>query len=127
MATPEDADARMTVGELRRALDAQGSPWSIDDEDLSDEDPLPSHPAGVSPSSLRALQAAARVVGVRGLDFAALLRAHPPTNAFLVERAVALGFLDADAARPYGGVPPEGFLPPDEPSEAGPQGPSSGA
>jgi hypothetical protein len=127
MATPEDADARMTVGELRRVLAARGAPWTVD-ESLRDEAPIPTHPSGVSSNSFRVLRAAARAVGVRGLDFAALLRARPPTNAFLVQQAVALGFLDGDEARRYGeGVPPEGPLSPDEPSETEPPGPSSGA
>jgi len=125
MATPEDADARMTVGQLRRVLADRGSPWSVD-KGLRDEDPLPTYPGGASSNSLGALQAAARVVGVSGLDFAGLFKAGPPTNAFLVEQAARLGFLDADEAHQYGGVPTEGFLPPDERSEIEPTGPASG-
>ena len=124
MATPEDADTRMTVGQLREVLVARGSPWSVD-ESLRDEDPLPTYPGGASSNSLGALQAAARVVGVRALDFAALLKSPPPTNAFLVEQAAALGFLDVNDARQYGGVPSEGFLSPDEPTEIEPPEPPS--
>ncbi len=93
MATPEDADARrMTVGELKRLLAARGAPWTVD-EDLPDAAPIPTHPGGISSNSFRFFRAAARVAGVRRLDFAALLRARPPTNAFLVQQAVELGFL----------------------------------
>jgi hypothetical protein len=83
-----------TIGELRRALDQLGNPWTINPR-LGDADPVPDPPRGAQRDA--DIPAEARVAAVApDADFGALLRTVPTANPFLRARWAELGLMAAD-------------------------------
>jgi hypothetical protein len=90
----DPAEAPATIGELRRRLEAMGSPWTVSPQ-LNDDDPLPSPPRGAEAVDV------GHVPGIHAIDspeeFEAHLRSMPPANPFLAARWRELGVLPADS------------------------------
>jgi len=89
--TPEPAPP--TAGEIRKALDEMGNPWTVD-PDISDDEPLPDFPrGGEMPDELPIARSA---FVSEEADLTDILRQHPPTNPFLRARWEELGLAPAD-------------------------------